>query len=242
MQPYNPVANIYIVAFIFNSLLNIPDFFDFGVGPFRQWCVIRVNESFITMKKTIFLLLAVIICARQAGARQPGRGYRGVVEWSSSVRSDNFGVVDLHGNLTTQRQGSFYTGLSTSHGYQINQMFFVGAGLGMERCGKLDNWIVPLFVDGRVDLKLGKFTPFGDLRLGANMAEGTGIYISPTIGYRFNWGRKTGVNLGAGLTLAGYKAEHYEGTVTGPGSYEIHYVGTRRHMRAYFSFRLGLDF
>lgn len=194
------------------------------------------------MKRTIFLLPAIIIFALQAGARQPGRGYRGFVEWSSSVRSDNFGVIDLHGNFTTERQGSFYTGFSTSHGYQINQMFFVGAGLGMERCGKLDNWIVPLFIDGRVDLKLGKFTPYGDLRLGANLAEGTGLYISPTIGYRFNWGRKTGVNLGAGLTLAGYKAEHYEGTVTGPDSYEIHYVGTRRHMRAYFSFRLGLDF
>ena len=51
--------------------------------------------------------------------------------------------------------------------------------------------------------------------------------------------------LGAGLTLAGYTAEHYEGTMTGPDSYEIQYVGnvgTKRHIRPYFSFRVGIDF
>ena len=194
------------------------------------------------MKRTIFLLLAVIAFAHVSEARQPKRGYRGFLEWSNSVRSDNFGIIDIHGNLCMERQGSFYTGFSTSHGYQINPMFFIGAGLGMERCGKLDNWVVPIFIQGRVDLKFGKFTPFGDLRLGANVAEGAGIYISPTIGYRFNWGRKMGINLGAGLTLAGYRAEHYEGTMTDPDSYEIQYVGTKRHIRPYFSFRLGIDF
>lgn len=199
-------------------------------------------DRFITMKRTILLLPAVIAVALVSEARQPERGYRGFFEWSNSVRSDNFGVLDIHGNLKTERQGTFYTGFTTSHGYQINPMFFVGAGLGMEHCGKLDNWVAPVFIQGRVDLKLGRFTPFGDLRLGANIAEGAGVYISPTVGYRFNWGRKTGVNLGAGLSLAGYKAEHYEGTVTGPDSYEIQYIGTRHHIRPYFSFRLGIDF
>lgn len=194
------------------------------------------------MKRTILLLPAVIAVALASEARQPERGYRGFFEWSNSVRSDNFGVLDIHGNLKTERQGTFYTGFTTSHGYQINPMFFVGAGLGMEHCGKLDNWVAPVFIQGRVDLKLGRFTPFGDLRLGANIAEGAGVYISPTVGYRFNWGRRMGVNLGAGLSLAGYRAEHYEGTVTGPDSYEIQYIGTRHHIRPYFSFRLGIDF
>lgn len=194
------------------------------------------------MKRAAIFLLAIIAFAHITEARQPDRGYRGFLEWSSSVRSDNFGIFDIHGNLRMERQGSFYTGFSTSHGYQINPMFFIGAGLGMERCGSLDNWIAPIFIQGRADLKLGRFTPFGDLRFGANIAEGGGVYVSPTIGYRFNWGRRMGVNLGAGLTLAGYKAEHYEGIVTAPDSYEIQYVGTKRHVRAYFSFRLGIDF
>lgn len=194
------------------------------------------------MKRTIILILATITLCQVAEARQPGRGYRGFLEWSSSLRSENFGYLDMNGNLLINRENTFYTGFSTSHGYQINSLFFIGAGLGMERCGSLDNWVAPIFIEGRIDLKFGKFTPFGDLRLGANIAEGAGIYISPTIGYRFNWGRKMGVNLGAGLTLAGYTAEHYEGTMTGPDSYEIQYVGTKRHIRPYFSFRVGIDF
>lgn len=196
------------------------------------------------MKRTIFLLLAIIALAQISEARQPKRGYRGFFEWSNSVRSDNFGVFDIYGNLKIERQGSFYTGFSTSHGYQINPMFFIGAGLGMERCGNINsgNWIAPIFIQGRADFKFGKFTPYGDLRLGADLAEGPGIYISPTIGYRFNWERKMGINIGAGLTLSGYKLECYEGNWTGPDSFEIQYKGTKRNIRPYFSFRLGIDF
>lgn len=194
------------------------------------------------MKRSVLISLALILICQIMDARQPKSGYRGFFEWTNSVRSENFGTLDFNGNLMTLRDNTFYTGFTTSHGYQINQMFFIGAGLGMERCGKLDNWVAPLFVQGRVDLKFRKFTPFGDLRLGANLAEGVGMYLSPTIGYRFNWGRKMGVNLGLGLSLAGYRAEHYEGTWTDPDSYEIHYVATRHHVRPYFSFRVGIDF
>lgn len=193
------------------------------------------------MKKTL-IIFTVLLVAVSAEARQPQRGYRGFFEWSSSLRSENFGYPDMNGNLLMYRDNTFYTGFSTSHGYQINPVFFIGAGLGMERCGSLDNWVAPIFLEGRIDLKIGKFTPFGDLRLGANVAEGAGVYFSPTIGYRFNLGRKMGVNIGAGLTLAGYRVEHYEGTWTGPDSYEIQYISTRHHVRPYFSFRVGIDF
>ena len=55
-----------------------------------------------------------------------------------------------------RRQTTFYTGLTTSHGYQIDPMFFIGAGLGMERCGSLGNWVAPVFVEGRADFEFGK--------------------------------------------------------------------------------------
>lgn len=194
------------------------------------------------MKRTIFLLLAIVAFANVSEARQPRRGYRGFLEWSNSLRSEKLGTFDLAGNIFTYRENVFYTGFTTSHGYQINPMYFIGAGFGMEKCGKFNNWVAPIFLQGRADFKFGKFTPFGDMRIGANLAEGVGAYFSPTIGYRFNWGRKMGVNLGLGLTLAGYKAEHYEGTFNGPDDYEIYYTGTKHHIRAYFSFRLGFDF
>lgn len=194
------------------------------------------------MKRSIILMVALLAAFGIAEARQPRRGYRGFIDWSNSVRSEEMGNLNIDGSISFQREGLYFTGFSTSHSYQINPMFFVGAGFGMERCVKYDNWVAPVFIDGRIDLKFDKFTPYGDLRLGANLADGAGVYFSPTIGYRFDWGRKTGLNLGASLTLAGYRSEHYEGIVTGPDSYEIYYVGTRSHVRAYFSFRLGIDF
>lgn len=194
------------------------------------------------MKRITLSVLALGLMCLMSEARQPHSGYRGFLEWSNSLRSDKFGWPDLQGNIVMYRQNSFYTGATTSHGYQIDPMFFIGAGLGMEKCGDLGNWIVPVFVQGRADFLFGIFTPFADVRLGYNLAEGTGMYFSPSIGYRLNWGRKMGVNLGVGLTLAGYKAEHYEGTVVGPDDYLIQYVGRKSHTRAYFSFRLGIDF
>lgn len=196
------------------------------------------------MKRILVILLTILTISTAIQARQPQRGYRGFVEWSSSVRNDKVAYAYL-GNwqFLTKNHATFYTGLMTSHGYQINPMFFVGMGLGAERVndGDFDNWMVPVFVQGRVDLKFGKFTPFGDIRLGANLAEGTGVYFSPTIGYRFNWGRKVGINLGVGMTLAGYKQKDY-GVKYYNEDIEIEYLGTSSHTRAFFTFRLGIDF
>lgn len=194
------------------------------------------------MKKSILFVLAVALICHISEARQPRRGYRGFLEWDSSLRTEKFGYPDIDGNIFMRRENTFYTGFSTSHGYQINQIFFVGVGFGMERCDKANNWIAPVFFQGRADLQFGKFTPFGDIRLGVNLGQGAGVYFSPAVGYRFNWGRKIGVNLGVGLTLAGYKVEHYDGVMVTPDCFVIQYLGSSRRVRPYFSFRLGIDF
>ncbi len=179
--------------------------------------------------------IAVLLSSLTVSAKQPQRGYRGFVEWSNDYRTERF-----DGYLN--REGMFFTGVTTSHGYQINPTFFVGAGIGMERCTKLDDWVAPVFVQGRADLLFGKFTPFADMRLGYHLGQGGGVYFSPSVGYRFNWGRKVGLNLGLGMTLAGYKRELFEVTIN-PGEYfEMKYVGSEHRARPYFSFRIGLDF
>jgi opacity protein-like surface antigen len=197
------------------------------------------------MKRILVILLTILTLATAAEARQPQRGYRGFVEWSSSVRNDKIPGLDMgNGNVIMHNHTSFYTGLMTSHGYQINPMFFVGLGLGAERVNDNyhENWTIPVFLQGRVDLKFGKFTPFGDIRIGANMAEGTGVYFSPTIGYRFNWGRKVGINLGVGMSLAGYKIDIFDFGKTESGYTDLIRVDRESHVRAFFTFRLGIDF
>lgn len=65
------------------------------------------------MKRVILTILAVLMMCLIAVARQPERGYRGLIEWSNDLRS-----MDMWGN--GERTAQFYTGLSTSHGYQFN--------------------------------------------------------------------------------------------------------------------------
>ncbi|MDE5642226.1 MAG: hypothetical protein K2I56_01905 [Muribaculaceae bacterium] len=186
--------------------------------------------------KKLIAIAAVLTAlgASEAEGRQPHSGYRGFIDWSNDLRSDTF--------YGFPRQTSFYTGVTTSHGYQINSIFFAGAGIGAEHCSNLDNWIVPVFAEGRADFSFGAFTPFADIRLGANMAEGVGVYFSPSVGYRFNWGRKAGVNLALGMTLGGYKCELYNLVIDDSGYTSLMYVGSERRARPYFTFRVGFDF
>lgn len=188
------------------------------------------------MKRQIIFLVLVIVSAMGCMARQPELGYRGFVDWSNSYREYNYSV--FHDKY-------FYSGLSTSHGYQCNPWLFVGAGLDWEHWWKegFNDNIFAAFIQGRTDLKFGKFTPFGDVRLGFSMTDGGGVYFSPTIGYRFNWGRKAGLNIGLGLTLKGYTSDVYD-VVVNPDGYWVagEKIGTHHGANVFFSFRIGFDF
>lgn len=188
------------------------------------------------MKRQITMILLVLASALGSMARQPERGYRGFIDWSNSYRenSDNW-----------YHDSYFYSGLSTSHGYQFNPWLFVGAGLDWEHQWKegFNNNIFAAFVQGRTDLQFGKFTPFGDVRLGFSMTDGGGVYFSPTIGYRFNWGRKAGINIGVGLTVQGYTTDIYDIALSPEGYWTFgEKLYTHHGANTYFSFRVGFDF
>lgn len=102
--------------------------------------------------------------------------------------------------------------------------------------------MLPLYLNAHTDWKFGKFTPFGDIKLGYNFVDGGGIYFSPSVGYRFNWGRKLGINLGVGLTVKGYKTDVYEFIVAPDGYTTLHKTGTDKRTQSYLTVRLGIDF
>lgn len=186
------------------------------------------------MKKFLSLICA-ICCISSICAREPQRGYRGFLEWSNDITSQKYGE--------TWSKTFYFTGLSTSHGYQFNPNLFIGAGFELEREIDIDTWIAPIFAQVRTDQTWGKYTPFGDLRLGYNFTDGAGYFLSPTVGYRFNFGHKTNLNIGVGLTLRGYTADMYELSFDPQmGYYDATYIGTSHHTKAHFTFRVGIDF
>lgn len=179
------------------------------------------------MKKLLAAILAILLCALCASARQPSRGYRGFFE---------LGTESHHENNLFFNSYKGYLNISTSHGYQFNPHLFIGAGIAAF------NDFAPVFVQARTDWKFGIFTPYADMRAGYSIAEGGGVYICPSIGYRFNWGRKVGINVSLGITLQGRANDYYGITDGADGYWNLEYLYTRHDIESYFSFRLGIDF
>lgn len=186
------------------------------------------------MKRFLLILTAAILSVG-VFARQPQRGYRGFIDWDNNLTQYD---AWYEGNHKTY----YYTGVSTSHGFQFNPNFFLGGGLAVQYNKYSDSYVVPLFLQVRTDQKFGKFTPFGDLRIGYSCTDGGGLYLSPMIGYRFNWGRKVGVNVGVGLTVKGSTIDIFNVAVDINGYMQLEQIGTEYRTKLMFAFRVGFDF
>lgn len=195
------------------------------------------------MKRFLFLIATAIISI-SASALQPQCGYRGFVDWS------NYLDIDLGFLVGEGGETKVFTGFTTSHGYQFNNWLFVGGGAGYEynlnwkkyHHRDESRYVIPVFAEARLDARWNRFTPFFSVRLGANLAEHGGIYFSPTVGYRFNWGRKSAINFGLGVTLYGKRWSYQDyieipdgGLVLAP---ETSYRGTVTK----FTVSLGYEF
>ncbi len=188
------------------------------------------------MKRITLYAILAILTALTTTAAQPARGYRGFIDWNNSVTHINRSAT---GPIW---HDAYYIGGSTAHGYQINPMWFVGAGIGLEFNLSEPTFMFPLYAEGRADLIFGRFTPFVDARLGYQFSEiGNGVYFSPSVGYRLGISRKCGLNLGLGLTLRDCVDETYRSRHTSAATI-YDFIGKRHNTKLFFSFRLGIDF
>lgn len=197
------------------------------------------------MRKLLLILLFSICATAVCRAASPRRGYRGFYNWDMSKGIATCGDVD-DGPVT--RKKTMYCGvLDTSHGYQFNSHFFSGLGFMFAYSDPGDNQIYPVYFDFRYDNSLGKLNLFADMRVGAN--GGSGIYLSPTVGYRLPIGKRMGINFGVGMTVFGesYKsytyAVHYYNQET--GHYQLikdKYLGKIHNTNKMFTIRIGVDF
>ncbi|MDE6480550.1 MAG: hypothetical protein K2L45_09785 [Muribaculaceae bacterium] len=194
------------------------------------------------MKKFFLTLTMAATTILIASAREPKSGYRGFVDLDCTIgKAYWFSSADGY----YKHEGLLYLGFTTSHGYQINRHAYVGAGFMMSL--GFPSLMLPVFADFRYDRSFGKFTPYGDVRIGYSFSDGGGMYFSPIVGYRVNLGRKANFNIGVGLTLCGQTHEKY---ITDcqkdetSDEYEciVYYVGTRHIYDPRFSLRFGFDF
>lgn len=202
------------------------------------------NNYFCYMKR-LLLIITLTFASVCSFALQPERGYRAFIDWSN--------YLDLNIGFISGNPGhsKVFTGLTTSHGYQFNSWLYVGGGAGLQynldwkKYGNNNGecrFVIPVFAETRMDARWHRFTPYISLQLGANLSDHGGIYCSPTVGYRFNWGHKSAINLGMGASIYSRRYTYNEHIVLPEGGIieglETHYRGTS----VKFTVRLGFEF
>ncbi|MDH6341960.1 hypothetical protein M2480_000622 [Parabacteroides sp. PFB2-12] len=119
------------------------------------------------------------------------RGYRGFVDMGYIAGLGDYGSDGIE--------------INTSHGYQFNEHFFVGGGMGIHYHGDYDVATVPVFVEGRANFIKGRIAPFASVRVGVSAIvdddEPGGFYFSPTVGARFAIVRNLALYLSTGYNL-----------------------------------------
>lgn len=209
----------------------------------KLYCIyVSTNQASLAMKKIIFSFLLSATAILSSNALEPVKGYRGFFELSNSLTS--YPTYDM-ANEKFGRDYYWYTGFSTSHGYQFNPHFFLGAGVSVE--GYYEDGglalLVPIFLQVRTDQTWGKFTPYGDLRVGYNVHTApTGYFVSPSVGYRFNWGRKMNANVGIGLSYMTQNCDIWQIVYDEVDGYQPYHYGKETLSKFYFTLRFGIDF
>ncbi len=146
--------------------------------------------------KKLFLTLVVALLATTAFAQE--QGYRGFTDLSYAL-----GVGDNSKDFDR-------FGLSTTHGYQIDDMFFVGAGLGFEYVRDAAVALVPIYADVRMDIPLrsSSVKPFVDAKIGYAAGQVDGFHFAPTVGVRVPVRFVQAMNFGIGYRLQKLQDAH----------------------------------
>lgn len=105
-------------------------------------------------------------------ARNTLKGYKGFIDFGY--------IVDLSDYDANKVE------ISTSHGYQFNNYFYLGGGVAADFYTDADLIAVPIFVDFRANFINKKVTPFADIKTGYSVGDVEGAYVSTGIGVRFS--------------------------------------------------------
>ena len=151
------------------------------------------------------LVFGIFVFSFGYAQQHEGARYKGFVAFEYKIGND--GVYGGNGvyNLKRNARG---VSLMTSHGSQINQFVYLGAGFCVDRY-TLDNFgrviAFPLFVHFRANMNKNRVSPFFDLKTGYSPFDLVGFYLSPNFGIRFGVGKRVGIDVQVGVALQGYK-------------------------------------
>ena len=137
-------------------------------------------------------------------ARNTLKGYKGFVDFAyiGDVSDYNASKIEL----------------STSHGYQFNNYFFVGGGVALNYYTDADLVAAPIYANFRANFINKRVTPFADVKTGYAVGDIEGAYASIGVGVRFSLKGKKALNL-----ALMYNFQDYDTTTDYSYSYGGHY-------------------
>ncbi|MBQ1722975.1 MAG: outer membrane beta-barrel protein [Muribaculaceae bacterium] len=141
--------------------------------------------------KKLFMTFAMVALLGTTAFAQDAKSYRGFTDFSYTL-----GVGE------TSEDFDRFT-LSTTHGYQIDDLFFVGGGVSFEYVRDAAVALVPIYADARIDIPLHgrSIKPFVDAKIGYAAGQLDGFYFAPTIGVRVPVKFVKAMNFGLGYKL-----------------------------------------
>ena len=137
------------------------------------------------------------------------KGYKGFVDFGY--------VVDVSGHHASKIE------LSTSHGYQFNNYFFLGGGVAVSHFTDANLTTVPFFINFRANFINRPITPFMELRTGYSAGDIEGLYSTLGAGVRFALRNKMALNLKLEYNLQEYDIPDYYWD----SSYDLHGIGIK---------------
>lgn len=204
--------------------------------------VIKDNSNFYVMSKFKFLCALFMVVAMNVNVNAQSyltNSYKGYVDagYSIGIGDYEFGRVEIN----------------TSHGYQFNPYFFLGAGVGLHfmpsyetsgmdipldvRDSKVD---IPVFANIRSHFSKGKFAPFADLKGGTYITNGGGLYVVASVGIRYALNDKQGLSLSLGYTNENLEFEVFDGFI---GYDSMDYTRDKKQYNTEaVAIKLGFDF
>lgn len=192
------------------------------------------------MKRILALFLCFMtFCAIKAGTIQ--KGYHGFADVG-------YCYCDASLDPTT-------IDITTSHGYQFSPYIFLGAGIGFDFTGTAEsgdidghpflkreaNVDIPVFFNGRLNFTKTKVVPFLDIKAGAYVNNGSGLYTNFMVGCRFPLSDNSGLSISVGGKIASMTIQNLKMS-TGKYTYSLYYEDEKNHQFTYYVLKIGYDF
>lgn len=197
------------------------------------------ETKYSSLKKAVLLAMCLVAGMSVNAQNVSSKCYRGFadVAYSMGVGDYEFGRVEIN----------------TSHGYQFNPYFYLGAGVGFHfmskyetdgmdipldvRDSKVD---IPIFADARANITKGKIAPFVDMRAGAYVTNGGGIYLAPSAGVRIAINKRQAVNISVGYSYENLQFQTFDRFVS---RYNMdYYRSDTNYDTEAVTFKVGFEF